>query len=54
MPREERIARKIKASPSSTKQMKAKKGTANIDIGKLKGPPEEAVASPVERMTTGN
>ena len=25
-----------------------------MDIGKLKGPPEEAVTSPVEMMATGN
>lgn len=54
LPREERNARMSNASPSSTRQMNAKKGMANIDIGKLNGPPEDAVTSPVEMSATGN
>ena len=39
--------------PSSAMQNKPKIGAANIDIGKLKGPAEEAVTSAEEISATG-
>jgi len=40
--------------PASTRQKKANSGTANIDMGKLNGPSEEAITSPVAMSATGS